>query len=182
MDILTRLKNGDPVDMRSEEYAPAVAELLRADKALFRFNHAEPGSEEQKDAFRELFDGDAPESLGLLAPAQIDFPKQVTFGEDVFINHSFTAMSIGGIEIGDRVQIGPHVIIVTDNHDLENRYVLKCRTVRIGDNVWIGAGAMIMPGVTIGENAVIAGGAVVTKDVPAGAVVGGNPAKVIRTL
>ena len=72
--------------------------------------------------------------------------------------------------------------IVTDNHDLHQRYVLKCRTVVIGDNAWIGAGATIMPGVHIGENAVVAGGAVVTKDVPANTVVGGNPAKVIRQI
>ena len=106
----------------------------------------------------------------------------MTFGKNVFINHSFTAMSIGGIELGDNVQIGPHVTIVTDNHDLKNRYVLRCRGVRIGANAWIGAGATIMPGVTVGENAVIAGGAVVTKDVPANAIVGGNPARVIRYI
>ena len=93
-----------------------------------------------------------------------------------------TAMSIGRIEFGDNVQIGPHVTIVTDNHDLANRYVLKCRKVVIGNNVWIGAGVSIMPGVHVGDNAVIAGGAVVTKDVPVNTVVGGNPAKVIRQL
>ena len=91
-------------------------------------------------------------------------------------------MAIGGIEIGNSVQIGPHVTIVTDNHDLKDRYVLRCRGVRIEDKVWIGAGATIMPGVTVGRNAVIAGGAVVTKDVPENAIVGGNPAKVIRYL
>ena len=71
---------------------------------------------------------------------------------------------------------------MTDNHDFKNRYVLRCRKVVIGHNVWIGAGVSIMPGVHIGDNAVIAGGAVVTKDVPDGAIVGGNPAKVIRQL
>ena len=72
--------------------------------------------------------------------------------------------------------------IATDNHDFDNRYVLKCKSVEIGNNVWIGADVTIMPGVHIGENAVIAGGAVVTKDVPANAIVGGNPAKVIKML
>ena len=91
-------------------------------------------------------------------------------------------MSIGGIELGDNVQIGPHVTIVTDNHDLDNWYVLKCKSVVIGNNVWIGAGVNIMPGVHIGDNAVIAGGAAVTKDVLANTVVGGNPAKLIRRL
>ena len=182
MDIFRKLKSGEPVDMMSQEYLPAIAELQRADKALFHLNHAEPGSQQQKEAWDELFQGEVPEEVTILTPAQIDFPGQITFGKQVFINHSFTAMSIGGIEIGDNVQIGPHVTIVTDNHDLENRYVLKCRTVVIEDNVWIGAGASIMPGVRIGENAVIAGGSVVTKDVPANTVAGGNPAKAIRTL
>lgn len=182
MNVFEKLKNGEPVDMMSEEYRPAIAELLRADKALFYLNHAEPQSEEQKAAFEELFDGEMPEGLGIFTPVQIDFPKQIAFGKNVFINHSFTAMSIGGIEFGDNVQIGPHVTIVTDNHDLENRYVLRCRRVVIGNNVWIGAGSCIMPGVRIGDNAVIAGGAVVTKDVPADAIVGGNPARVIRMI
>ncbi len=129
-----------------------------------------------------MFDGTYPDSAAIFTPVQIDFPKQITFGKNVFINHSFTAMSIGGIVIGDNVQIGPNVTIVTDNHDFKNRYVLKGKGVKIGKNAWIGAGAMIMPGVEIGENAVVAGGAVVTKNVPANTVVGGNPAKVIKEL
>ena len=182
MNIFEKLKSGEPVDMMAEEYRPAIQELHRADKALFHLNHAEPQSEEWSRAFSELFNGEVPEGLGVFTPTQIDFPKQITFGKHVFINHNFTAMSIGGIELGDNVQIGPHVTIVTDNHDPVNRYVLKCRKVVIGNNVWIGAGVSIMPGVHVGDNAVIAGGSVVTKDVPANTVVGGNPAKVIRQL
>lgn len=182
MTIFEKIKTGAPVDMMSEEYKPVVEELLRADKALFRVNHAEPRSDEWTKALNDLFKGNYPEGLGIFTPVQIDFPLQMTFGKNVFINHSFTAMSIGGIELGDNVQIGPHVTIVTDNHDFQNRNVLKCKTVRIGNNVWIGAGVSIMPGVTVGDKAVLAGGAVVTKDVPAGAIVGGNPAKVIKYI
>lgn len=72
--------------------------------------------------------------------------------------------------------------IVTDNHDLARHNVLRCKNVKIGNNVWIGAEVKIMPGVHVGDNAVLAGGAVVTKIVPAGTIVGGNPAKVIRMI
>ena len=182
MDIFEKLRSGEPVDMMAEEYQPAIAELMRTNTALYHVNHTVPMSEEHNAAVQDLFAGEYPDGLTVLAPLQIDFPGQMSFGENVFINHSFTAMSIGGITMDDNVQIGPHVTIVTDNHDLQNRYVLKCRSVHIGKNAWIGADATIMPGVTVGENAVVAGGAVVTKDVPANAVVGGNPAKVIRML
>lgn len=182
MDIFEKLRSGEPVDMYSEEYAPCIAELTRTYKALHHLNQAEPMSGEQEKAFSELFDGNYPKDLGIFTPVQIDFPKQISFGKQVFINHSFTAMSIGGITLGDNVQIGPHVTIVTDNHDLGNRNILKCKSVTIGNNVWIGAGVTVMPGVTIGDNAVIAGGAVVTKDVPPNTIAGGAPAKVIKQI
>jgi acetyltransferase-like isoleucine patch superfamily enzyme len=178
MDIFDALRTGQEVDMYSDAYRPCIEELHRANRALFHLNHAEPQTEAWQTAFEELFDCYPPQ-IGIFTPVQIDFPKQMRFGKGVFINHSFTAMSIGGIDIGDNVQIGPHVTIVTDNHDLTHRSVLRCRSVIIGNNVWIGAEVKIMPGVHVGDNVVLAGGAVVTKDVPASAIVGGNPAKVI---
>lgn len=182
MDIFEKLKAGEPVDMMSPEYRPAIEELRRADLALFRLNHTEPTPEKLSKALDELFDGHDHSGLGIMTPAQIDFPKQLTIGRHVFINHSFTAMSIGGITLEDNVQIGPRVTIVTDNHDFENRYVLKCKSVRVKRGAWIGANVTIMPGVTIGENAVVAGGSVVTKDVPDNTVAGGNPARVLKQL
>ena len=182
MNVFEKLKNGDPVDMYSEEYRPVIEELYRTDSCLFRLNHAPPRSDEQQRALEELFCGQVPQGLGLFTPVHMDFPMQITFGRHVFINHSFTAMSVGGIEFGDDVQIGPNVTIVTTNHDLKDRNVLRCRGVVIASGVWIGAGACIMPGVHIGERAVVAGGSVVTKDVPPLAVVGGNPAGIIRYI
>ena len=88
MDIFEKLKCGDAVDMMSEEYRPVIEELHRADTALFHVNHAEPRSSAQRAALEELFDGAYPSGLGLFTPIQIDFPKQMTFG-----NHDWIILS-----------------------------------------------------------------------------------------
>lgn len=180
--VFQQLRDGQPIDMRSLQYQEVIHELHRADLALYKLNHTEPRSRQQKMAWNELFDGHAPVGVGVMMPVQIDFPKQMKFGHGVFINHHFTAMAIGGITIGDNVQIGPNVTMATDNHDLVNHHLLKCRPIFIQDNVWIGANATIVPGVTVSKNSVIAAGAVVTRDVPANTVVAGTPARVIRKL
>ena len=85
MSVFEKLKRGEPVDMMSEEYHPAVVELHRADRALFHLNHTEPHTEEWNLALAGLFDGSIPDGLGLFTPTNIDFPKQITFGKHVFI-------------------------------------------------------------------------------------------------
>lgn len=182
MNIYEKLRSGQPVDMLSEEYQPVIQQLIKTNNDLFELNHTAPNSVELQTKFNKLFDGDYPSSVTMLTPLQIDFPNQMNFGENIFINHSLTVMSIGGIDIEDNVQIGPKVTIVTDNHDFENRNILICKPVVIKRDAWIGANATIMPGVEIGERAIVAGGSVVTKDVPANAIVGGNPAKIIKMI
>ena len=130
----------------------------------------------------EFFEGNLNKTSFISVPFHVDFPNQMKIGKDVFVNHSLTCMAIGGISIGDGTMIGPHVIIATDNHDLQNKMILVCKGVEIGKNVWIGAGARILPGVHIGDNAVVGAGAVVTKDVKANTVVAGVPAKFIKNI
>ena len=130
----------------------------------------------------QLFNGNLDETTYIMPPLHIDFACQMQIGKQVFINHSLTCMAAGGITIDDGVMIGPNIKIVTDNHDSQNRMVLRCKPVHICRNAWIGVGAIILPGVTIGENAIVAAGAVVTKDVPENTIVAGSPAKVVKQI
>ena len=119
-----------------------------------------------------------------MPPFFVDFGKNISVGKGFLLQQNCTFMDRGGIEIGDNVWIAPNVRITTINHDFNpyNRQATFCKGVKIGDRVWIGIGATICPGVEIGENSIIAAGAVVTKNVAPNVIVGGNPAKVIKTL
>lgn len=168
------------INMRDESYQESVAEIHRCGKLCFRINQAEPHSEEGLRLTNELFGSPLQPGSVIFPPMQIDFGRNMTIGKNVIINHSLTCMARGAIEIEDDVMIGPEVSLLTANHDFEDHWVLLCGKIHIKKNAWIGARAIILPGVTIGENAVVAAGAVVTKDVEADTVVGGNPARVIR--
>lgn len=168
--------------MATPEYAEAIQHMTECNNICFKINTSEPKPEVIRSLEEQLFDGRLDATSYLMPPLQIDFARQMNIGQHVFVNHSLTCMAAGGITIDDGVMIGPNVRIVTDNHDFTNRMVLRCKPVHICRNVWIGVGAIILPGVTIGENAVIAAGAVVTKDVAPNTIVGGNPAKFIKNL
>lgn len=180
--VFEKLKNGEAVDMLSEEYGPAVEELNRSSILCWKIGQTEPSVEKIRPLLNELLFNRLPESSYIMPPVQIDFGMQMSIAENVFINHSLTLMSAGGIEIGEGSQIGPQVTMVTTNHDFNHRNVLNCRGIKIGKNVWIGARVTIMPGVTVGDNAVIAGGALVVKDVEPDTVVAGVPAKCLKKL
>lgn len=182
MDIFEKLRSGVDVDMATPEYAEAIQHMTECNNICFKINTSEPKPEVIRSLEDQLFEDRLDATSYLMPPLQIDFACQMNIGQHVFVNHSLTCMAAGGITIDDGVMIGPNVRIVTDNHDFTNRMVLRCKPVHICRNVWIGVGAIILPGVTIGENAVIAAGAVVTKDVAPNTIVGGNPAKFIKNL
>ncbi|MCD8372573.1 MAG: sugar O-acetyltransferase [Clostridia bacterium] len=134
--------------------------------------------------FSQLTGKNVDGTFGLFPPFYTDFGKNITVGENVFINSGCCFQDQGGIFIGDGSLIGHQAVLATLNHDLipENRKNMIARPIILGKNVWIGAHATILGGVTIGDNAVIAAGAVVTKDVPENAVAAGVPAKIIKTI
>ena len=181
-NVFERLRSGEPVNMFEPTYGAAVEEMNRTRTAIFDINQMRPDYIKVHDAFDRLFNEPMHETTNITTPCQIDFANQVKLGKHVFINHSLTLMSAGGVTIDDGVQIGPQATIVTTNHDLKDHNTLLCKHVRIKRNAWLGGRVTVMPGVTIGENAVVAGGALVVKDVPDNAVVAGVPAKVIKMI
>lgn len=117
-------------------------------------------------------------------PFYSDAGFNIHFGKNVFVNSGVMFTDLGGITLEDGVLIGPGASLITVNHPLNpaERHGLELASVHIKQNAWVGAQAIILPGVTVGENAVVAAGAVVTKNVPANTVVAGTPARVIREL
>lgn len=142
-------------------------------------------AQEIRTLFSELIGAKVDESFILIPPFYAAFGNEIRVGRHVFVNQNCTFYDLGGLDIADEVMIGPNVNIITTGHPVEpyeRRAVTVGKPIVIERNVWIAAGATIIGGVTVGENSVVAAGAVVTKDVPANTLVGGNPAQVIRSL
>jgi len=138
-----------------------------------------------RDAFSELIGRPVGERFMVIPPFSTDCGLNTTIGRNVFINQGCHFMDMGGITIGDDVMIGPKVNLVSSGHPTDpaqRRNGIVKKPITIGNNVWIGVAATILPGVTIGENAVVAAGAVVSRDVPANTIAAGVPARVLKQL
>lgn len=132
----------------------------------------------------ELTGQAVPSSFQLFPPFSADFGRNIRFGEDVFVNSGCRFQDQGGIDIGAGSLIGHNAVITTLNHDMDpsRRADMHPARVVIGRGVWFGANVTVLPGISIGDGAVVGAGAVVTRDVPAGAVVVGVPAKQVGTV
>ena len=141
--------------------------------------------DEIRSLFSELIGYKVDKGFLLIPPFYTSGGDEIRVGRNVFINQNCTFYDLGGLDIADNVMIGPNVSIITSSHPLEpskRRTTTIGKPIVIGKNVWIAANALIIGGVSIGENAVVAAGSVVTKNVPPNTFVGGNPARVIRTI
>jgi acetyltransferase-like isoleucine patch superfamily enzyme len=142
-------------------------------------------ADEIRAVFGDLIGKKVDESFSLIPPFYTTGGENIRVGRNVFINQNCTMYDLGGIDVGDDVMIGPNVSIITSSHPLEpsqRRDAVLAKPIVIQRNVWIAAGVTIIGGVTVGENSVVAAGSVVTKDVPPNTLVGGAPARIIRSI
>ncbi len=183
MTIFERLQAGESVPFDDPQYSEIFGIVSRTMKLLAELN-ASADSSTVREILSKITGTTINSSTTLFLPFQTNLGIFTRIGKNVFINHDCTFLDMGGIMIEDDVMIGPKVCLTTEGHPInpQERKKLLVKPIVIKRNAWIGAGATILPGVTVGENSVVAAGAVVTKDVPANTVVGGVPAKVIRNI
>jgi len=181
--ISNSLTKSDEVRIDMREYSKTHAEEMKRDaQLLHKLNLAMPGTDDYIKIMNELFYNQIGEGSIVNNQLTVIVPKSVKIGKGVTIMNGALLMGAGTITIEDKVMIAGHAKIISNNHDPYDREVLLCKPVVIKKGAWIGAGATILPGVTIGKYAIVGGDAVVTKDVPPFSVVVGAPAKVIKVL
>ena len=182
-DIFEQLRNGETIAANNPE-AYKLRDASYATKQLLvqMNNSADPA--EIRELLSQITGSAIDESVAVFTPLYINYGKHTKIGKNVFINFDCVFLDLGGITIEDNVLIAPKVSLLSEGHPVtpNERQSLVPGPIHIKKNAWIGAGATILPGVTIGENAVVAAGAVVSKDVAANTIVGGIPAKIIKSI
>lgn len=166
--------------------APGFGKVLMKTRHIIkRYNDLEPDSPELEPILRNLF-GSCGEKICVNQPFHCDYGCNIHVGENFFANFNLTILDEGLVTIGNNCFIGPNVSIYTACHPLgpneRNTMIEWAEPVTIGNNVWIGGSATLVPGVTVGDNCIIAAGAVVTRDVEPWTIVGGNPARRIKNI
>lgn len=167
-------------DPESARIAQRATELTRA--------YAAATAEDPENARPLLVEllGTLGEEAYIKPPLAVDYGENIHVGPRTFVNSNLTALDVATIQIGADCQIGPNVQLLTPTHpvdpDLRRDKLEAAKPITIGDNVWLGGGVIVCPGVTIGDDAVIGAGSVVTRDIPAGVVAVGNPARVTRSV
>jgi len=183
-EFIKIMNTQEKVISRSETGLKMHLMAQEAMKILYFINNKYNTPSELRRWMSLLIHQELDEGFGLFPPFFTDCGKNIHLGKNVFINAGCRFQDQGGIYIGDGTFIGHNVILATLNHDLNpnSRADMYPKPIHIGKRVWIGSGAIVLPGVSIGDNSVIAAGSVVTKNVPENVVYGGNPAKFIKKI
>lgn len=159
---------------------------FQARQLLKELNHNLPGDSKHTNKIANKLFNSVGQDFGLEPPFFCDYGYNISVGDQVFFNFNCVILDITPVKIGDRSMFGPGVHIYAATHPLDamtrSSLLEFGKPVTIGDDVWVGGGAIICPGVTIGDRSIIAAGAVVTRDVPSDVIVGGNPARIIKNI
>ncbi len=166
--------------------ATLIAARLRTKQALKVYNNTDPADLEGRDAQLRALLGRAGQRLLIEQPFHCDYGTNIDVGDNFYANFNLVILDANKVVIGDNVFIAPNVGLHTSGHPLDarrrNAGLEYARPITIGNNVWIGAGVNVMPGVSIGDDSVIGAGSVVTRDVPANVVAAGVPCRVMKSI
>lgn len=182
--VIERMRNGECITETDADFPRLCEEFENTKRLVGELNTGYHTPDEVRSLLERIWGQPLDTSVRMFPPFYTAFGKMTSIGKNVFINFGCTFLDQGGITLEDDVFIGPEAKVITENHPEEPtlRHTLLVKPVHICRNAWIGAGAIILPGVTIGENAIVAAGAVVTKDVPDNTIVAGVPAKILRNI
>lgn len=174
----------DPVDIQQEQELDA--ERKRCKEVMFDYNNTRPSENEKRTDILKSILGDCGDHVFIENPVHMSYGTHVHLGEHFYANFNLVIVDDMDVYIGDRVMIGPNVTICTTGHPVYPLYremvAHYSLPIHIGNNVWIGANSVVLPGVTIGDNTVIGAGSIVTRDIPANVVAVGNPCRVMRPI
>uniref|UniRef100_UPI003FEDE2F9 sugar O-acetyltransferase n=1 Tax=Candidatus Fimivicinus sp. TaxID=3056640 RepID=UPI003FEDE2F9 len=183
MTAKERMQSGKLYFCTDEEIANEQTQCL---EILYDYNHTRPSESQKREQILKQLLAEIGENCYIEPPLHANWGKYTHFGSNVYANFNLTLVDDTDIFVGDNVMIGPNVVIATAGHPIDPALRLQVAqfniSVHIGNNVWIGAGAIVLPGVHIGDNSVIGAGSVVTKDIPANVVAVGNPCRVLREI
>jgi acetyltransferase-like isoleucine patch superfamily enzyme len=181
-EFLDHVRCGDRIEAGSAQHTFMLGVAQEALRTTADINLGYRSAEEVRSLLSQLTGRPLDESVVVFPPFYSEFGKNLTLGKDVFVNMGCRFQDTGGISIGDGSLIGHGSTLTTLNHcvDPDRRGDMLPAPIVIGRKVWLGASVTVVPGVTIGEGSIVGAGAVVTKDVPAHAIVAGVPARLIR--
>ncbi|MFB7813415.1 sugar O-acetyltransferase [Paenibacillus chitinolyticus] len=174
---------GKPYKAFGEEL---LLERQHAKEVLFDYNALRPGEVEKRNELLRPLLGHTGKVFFIEPPFRCDYGYNISLGENFYANYNLTVLDCNRVTIGNNVLIGPNVSVFTAGHaihpELRVNEVEYALPISIGNNVWIGGGAILNPGVSIGDNTIIGSGSVVTKDIPADVIAAGNPCRVLRPI
>ena len=182
-DIFERLRKGETIPPEDPQGYRMLEESFATKELLIKMNTT-ADQNEVRTLLGQIINSEIDGTTVVFTPLYINYGKHTKIGKGVFINFNCTILDLGGVTIEDGVLIAPNVSLLSEGHPFSaaERHALIPKSVHIKKNAWIGAGATILQGVTVGENSIVAAGAVVSRDVPGNVIVGGIPAKVIKEI